>query len=133
MGKGGFIIFSCKSALYTGAGSGYHMEFSNGSTYKVTQMFFSLYFFLPVCPVETALEKTSNPGAGKKFKYPASAPGVTCQLWLLAIARTVAPLMVLGCYLVLTAAHESPIAGLMAGAVPLVIAILLWSWSPKAS
>ena len=76
------------------------------------------------------MEKTSNPGAGKKFKYPASAPGVSCQLWLLAIARTFATLVVLGCCLVAT---DDPAAGLMAGAGSLVIAILLWSWSPKAS
>ena len=78
-------------------GSGYHMEFSNGSTYKVTQLFFSIYFFLPVCPVETTLQKTSNPGAGKMLKYPASAPSVGCQLWLLALARTATILMVLAC------------------------------------
>ena len=129
MGKGGFIIFSVRSSLYSGAGSGYHMEFSNGSTYKVTQLFFSIYFFLPVCPVETTLQKTSNPGAGKMLKYPASAPSVGCQLWLLALARTATILMVLACCAI---AMDEPVAGLVA-VIPMIVAILLWKWSPKAS
>ena len=99
------------------------------SRYKVTQMFFSLYFFLPVCPVETALEKTSNPGAGKKFKYPPSAPDVSCQLWLLALARTFFILAALLCGFT---ASQDP-AMLVIGAIPIIIAIALWCYSPKAS
>ena len=135
MGKGGFVIYSTKSPNLD-AGCGYHMEFSDGSTYKVTQMFLSLYFMIPVCPTATTLEKTSTAGEGKcgrRVTYPDSAPSVGCGLWLLAIVRVsalmVASTKALMFFGVIGYHHGS----LVAMVIPTIIAILLYCWSPKAS
>jgi hypothetical protein len=107
-------------------------------------MFFSLYLFFPVCPVETALRKLTNPGKDKLLKYPTSAPGVSCNLWMLAAGRTFGVLacMLSGCLAFgafADAHHNTYFAWEEAyGAVGLIVvflpvSIISWKYRPKAS